>query len=122
MGSGAIGVTCFGGAFFFGFAFFFAIRFAFFFAPFLAFRFLAKQSHRPIVEVPVVISSSRNRMAQKQLHVYGFGQFHLFEVEIQENRVFVDVLACEYGSGSSLFLGADFLDPHWVGGSFLWRR
>jgi hypothetical protein len=41
--------------FFFGPAFFFVIRFAFFFAPFLAFRLFAKQLHRPIVEVRLVI-------------------------------------------------------------------
>jgi hypothetical protein len=56
VGIGAGAGSGFGIIFFFGLAFFFAIRFAFFFAPFLAFRFLAKQSHRPIVEVGAVIS------------------------------------------------------------------
>jgi hypothetical protein len=41
---------------FLGFVFFFTVRFALFFAPFLAARFLAKQLHRPIVEVPLVIN------------------------------------------------------------------
>jgi hypothetical protein len=42
IGGGAVAAGL-GGIFFFGPAFFFAIRFAFFFAPFFAFRFLAKQ-------------------------------------------------------------------------------
>jgi hypothetical protein len=42
-------------AFFFGLVFFLPVRFAFFLAPFLAFRLVAKQSHRPNVEaVPVI--------------------------------------------------------------------
>jgi len=43
------------GACFFGLVFFLPVRFAFFAAPFLAFRFMAKQSHRPNVEgVPLI--------------------------------------------------------------------
>jgi hypothetical protein len=52
---GAIGSGAgLGAAFFLGLAFF-AILFAFFFAPFFALPFLAKQSHRRIVEVKLVI-------------------------------------------------------------------
>jgi hypothetical protein len=43
-----------GAAFFLGLAFF-TIRLAFFFAPFFVFPFFAKQSHRRIVEVKLVI-------------------------------------------------------------------
>jgi hypothetical protein len=42
-------------AFFLAFVFLLTIRFAFFFAPFLALRLTAKQSHRPIVEAETVI-------------------------------------------------------------------
>jgi hypothetical protein len=62
-GGGAIGaviVGCgaaLGAAFFLGLALFFlVIRLAFFLAPFLTLRFLAKQSHRSIVEARVVIN------------------------------------------------------------------
>lgn len=63
-GGGAIIVgfgAAMGAAFFLGLAFFLAIfflaiRLAFFFAPFLAFRFLGKQSHRCNDEVKAVIS------------------------------------------------------------------
>jgi predicted lipid-binding transport protein (Tim44 family) len=48
IGAGSAAGAGFIGAFFFGLAFFFVIRFAFFFAPFLAFRFFAKQSHRSL--------------------------------------------------------------------------
>jgi len=55
-GSGAVSGTIAGaGAFFFlAFAFRLIVRFAFFFAPFFALR-LAKQEHRHIVEVEMVI-------------------------------------------------------------------
>jgi hypothetical protein len=45
----------FGIIFFLGLAFF-TVRFAFFFAPFFIARFLAKQLHRSIVTVPLVIN------------------------------------------------------------------
>jgi hypothetical protein len=55
VGASAIGAGGgFGAVFFLGVAFL-AVRFAFFLAPFLA-RFLAKQLHRPIVQVPLVIN------------------------------------------------------------------
>jgi hypothetical protein len=54
VGAGAIAVA--GAIFFLGLAFFFAMRFAFFFAPFFTLRFLAKQSHRRIVEVLLLIN------------------------------------------------------------------
>jgi hypothetical protein len=59
----------FGAALFFGFAFFFAIRFALFFAPFMALRFLAKQSHRPNVEVTKVIKLVRSLHLRIQVRV-----------------------------------------------------
>jgi hypothetical protein len=52
IGSGAV----LGAAFLFGFAFF-AIRLAFFFAPFFVLRFCGKYSHRPIVELKLVIKA-----------------------------------------------------------------
>ncbi len=54
VGVGAIAVT--GAVFFLDRAFFFAMRLAFFLAPFFALRFFAKQLHRRIVEVLVLIN------------------------------------------------------------------
>lgn len=62
-----------GGIRFFGLAFFFAERFALFFIPFLAFRFLAKQWHRPIVEVRMVISLLGNFCALVHFRAKRFG-------------------------------------------------
>jgi hypothetical protein len=55
-------------AFFLGFAFF-TLRLAFFFAPFFALPFFGKQSHRPIVEVELVIKLARTSRGRLQSRV-----------------------------------------------------